>query len=401
MLARLLSLEDFAIYGFIFNTTLLLAVFYDVGLRNAAAYHIGKDSENLPDIVSIIYRYLFPVSVAVILSTIIITYVIHPSMDTIIELIPIALIGVGVLFVRTLQGIFLGTGHIGFVNKSDIVQKLFLFLSISLLFSLQMNELNLVLWVFALSSLLGAVYIFIILKKLVPTSSKKIDNALAKKMFKRGIVFMFGALFLIGYTKVGFYVVALLGNSSLAGIYFGISRFAEVITEVGVAISMVLFSNNVRKKERNNAIQGMAKTTRVSIFFLAIIGLILASLAPYILLWGLGTGFTNYTELYIYAIIAAVFGVIPTVLFPTLSVIYKPLKIVALYGTAVLINIGLASSLFVVTGMMGVMLTVLLSNLMLTIFILHTIYKNEHINPVDMILIKKSDFLIFKRFVKK
>ncbi len=398
VLARLLTLEDFANYGFIFNTSLLLSIFLDLGLRNSSAYYIGKCRSDFNEIQKSLIIYSLVITFFAVITPYIVKKFGYHNYNYEI-LIPSILICLGLFYIRTFQGLLLGVTQIGIVNKSDMIQKLILFSGVVALFLLDNGQLNIVLWIFATSSIFSVVYIFLSIGKIKSEDSVEESKKLLGDLYKRGFVFMLGAFFMIAYKKVGFYVSEALAGDYLTGIYFGINRFSEVTTEIGIAVSMVLFSKNVKIKEREKIVNNISKIVRVCIFTLSILTLLFAIFAEVILEFGLGTEFTRFCSLYRLALIAAFFGLVPTITFPTLTILYKPLAVSLLYLFVLIFNYFGSNLLYAYFGLAGIMFVLLLSNIILTSVILLFVCKKENVNYSTFLLIKSTDFKILKRKV--
>lgn len=400
LLANLLSLTDFSKYGFVFTTTLLIAVFFDFGLRNSAAYFIGQNPEWIKNIVTIVITYITLICILIAIVTCILIVSGVSSYST-SEIIASSIILFGLFAIRTLQGILLGTHNVRYINTSDILQKVVLFFSVVVAFAYSSTNIEIIFWGFALSTVVTIIYLASRVFNINTPKPQSSNVTLTTKLFGRGLVFMVGAFGMIAYKKIGFYVADYYGGESIGGIYFGVNRFAEVITEVGVAVSMVLFSRNISNKDRKKSIDEAAKSTRVCIFVLIFLGLCLGVFAAEILKAGLGGNFGEYQTLYRVALCAAVTGLVPTIMFPTLTVIYAPIKVATLYVLAVIFNISLSSVLFISLGVVGIALSLLISNLILSVIIMLYLRNNEATLVKDFLLIKLDDLRFFKKFTRK
>lgn len=401
ILARLLTLDDFAKYGLVFNTSLLLSVLLDLGLRNSSAYFMGKNRSDTKIIVSTIFKYI---SVAGFSSFIIIVLLNETSIIdfelSFLQITAAALVCIGLFYIRTLQGVFLGFSKVNFVNRSDMIQKLVLVFMVASIFYASLDDLSYVLWAFGLSTLLASVYIIYKIRSLVNQEASDITDSSSfdyKKMFIRGAIFMSGSFCMIVYKKLGFYIADAEGGSLLSGIYFGINRFAEVITEVGIAVSMVLFSRNVKSTDRSRSLVDAAKSVRLSLFVLVITSIIFSILAEYILQYGLGEKFISYTGLYRVALVASLFGLMPTIMYPTLTVLYHPTRVAFLYFVMMSFNYVLSVYLFSNMGLEGIMLSLLCTNIILMSFLLFYIKSRECVSPLEFLIVKKEDFSFLKK----
>ncbi len=401
ILARNLSIEEFGLYGFIFTTSLLLSVLLDTGFRNSSAFYIGKSPKQVTfsaNILLLSWVLLFPLMVA--LCWISFNYSGLESSTTNLHY-PIVVITASLLFIRMAQGIHLGDGNIAQINRSELIPKTLLFISIFVGYLTGSLNLTFALWAFALSSLLGAAYLLHGMKNYIGSSDPTIDKNLAKKIFKRGLLFMLGALLMIAYKKTGFYVVSFMDGSSSAGAYFGVNRLAEVLTEIGLAISLVLFSKNVRNTNQSERLASTAKTLRTSLFLLTIFGLFCIPLAPIILPLALGNEFTGFENLYRIAIVAAVLGIIPTVIFPTLAIIFKPLTVAVWYLLGLLMSSSLSIIAFENYGLNGVVLVLAITNVVLTSIIIFSVTNKYGGSPFDYLLLKRSDVILLIKTIRQ
>lgn len=288
-----------------------------------------------------------------------------------------------------------------YINTSDILQKTVLFFSVVASFGYGATSIGIIFWGFALSTVLTIIYLCLRIFNIDAPNLELSSDNLASNLFGRGFVFMVGAFSMIAYKKVGFYVADYHCGESMSGIYFGVNRFAEVITEVGIAVSMVLFSNNVKNKDRKKSINDAAKATRVCVFVLFFLALFFCVFAPEILEVGLGRNFVEYQLLYRVALCAAAIGLVPTIMFPTLTLIYSPIKVATLYLLAVIFNLALSEVFFTYQDIIGIALSLLLSNLILSVVIMLYLKNSESILVQDFLLIKLDDLRFLNKSSKK
>lgn len=395
ILAQILSINDFAKYGQVFTTSLLLSIFLDLGLRNSSAYFIGRSQESLCEIKKSIINYSIIVSIIFVIAVYFLTLR-YQIGYTYIEIIPVVVICLSLFYIRTFQGLLLGLTEIGYVNKTDAMQKLLLFCGISILAFFSLSDLSLILWIFAFSSLLTTVLIIRKLRRLVNVRYPIGTSIEKKQLFIRGAIFMLAAFSMVAYKKVGFYVASIQGGEILSGIYFGIDRFSEICTEVGVAVSMVLFSKNVKNKSRENIVKDIAMVIRICVFVLLIITVLFFIMSKQILFYGLGEQFAEYSSLFKIGLFATFFGLVPTIIFPTLTILYHPIKVASLYFIALLFNFSLATYIYSYLQLTGIVVTLLISNVILTVIIVSYVHVKEEFRAFDILFINKSDFDTFK-----
>ncbi|MCH9733301.1 MAG: oligosaccharide flippase family protein [Actinomycetia bacterium] len=324
ILARALSVSDLGLYGFLFIASAMISMAFDAGTRNSVAFYMGRDPERRADFARYALLAFVPFGILSAIATPAV-FLFHPSAPPMhVILAPVIVNTLSLLFIRMEQGILLGSGQISVFNRTEAVPRTVLLALTVGMFTIHEINLLTALYILAVANLSGAIAVAF---GVLPTirGGQLLSLGDTKRLLKRGIVFMLGVMAMFATQKISFLVIARVGSSSEMGLFYGAQRLTEVMTEIAVAVSVVLFSNNVRADSKERAIRELSELTRICIALFMLMGIAAYWLAPLLLRITLGEQYAGHAGLFRILLIGTFLGTIWTLSFTTLSVIEHPI----------------------------------------------------------------------------
>jgi O-antigen/teichoic acid export membrane protein len=400
IVARNLSAEDLGVYGYVSITTLFLASLFDFGVRNSSAYFVGRDSAraNSYTLYCIILWFIFNIFGLVTL------WFVYQSEDAHISdlsvVLPSLVLMSALLFIRMLQGVLMGGGKMKEFNQSELASRTVLFISTAFLFFTHSLNLSNALWSTAISY--GSSALFLVYLTIGSALKGKLsDYGLAKTMVTRGFVFMLSVVLMLASKRIAFYILSQMGTPDEVGVFFGLQRTTEVLTEIGLAVAVVVFSQNVRSEVQSEALDTAAKSTRMSFVFFSFLSLIAYVLAHYILQYGFGPTLHHQESLFRIILIGTLFGSIWTILYPSLSAIASPLTTFYIFLPNFAISFGAIWLLYRFFGIEGAGWATVVTNASISLsFILYFKYK-FHVPVRDFLVPNEGDIAGIRRMIRQ
>ncbi|NBN78053.1 oligosaccharide flippase family protein [Microvirga tunisiensis] len=400
ILARELSVQDMGLYGFIFATSIIVATGFDFGIRNSSAFFIGQSKENANAYAKLTLQ-LFAV---LALPTIAFMYAVlfmHGDGQTDLAIsIAVSVNVAALLFIRMAQGILIGEGRIGDFNRSELASRVVLFLATAgILLADQVNILT-AFGSLALSNTAAALVVMWYVRKSISTGGTA-SEASAKTLVGRGIKFMLGVLAMLTAKQMAFLAVSQLGTADDAGVFFALRRITELLTEVGLAVSVVVFSKNVRTTDRGEAIRSAAHSTRVSFALFVLLSIVAFVFAEALLGVVLGEPYASSPDLFRILLIGTLASTIWTIIFPSLSAIDNPMVSFWIFLPNLLFGGICSYVLFMSYGIYGAAWAMLLSHVVITASFLAVFKLRYGASVRDFLLLKRSDFAELAGFSAK
>jgi O-antigen/teichoic acid export membrane protein len=392
IVARQLSLTEMAAYGFIFSTTLIYSTILDLGTRNSLAVFIGKEPALTNDYTRSGFALWLVLSVLGVPAAYLTLRASDLGMDTTQLAIPFAILLAAMLYLRMMQGPPLGTGDIKLFNRSELASRVALLIGTVILLVIPgAFTLLSAVWVLAVSQVAAALYLF---AKQLPAMRARSGKwtVLAWKLVSRGFLFMLSVLLMNAAKRASFLVVSQTSASDAAGTFFALQRLTEIITEVGLAIAVVAFSYSVRSSSTREAVDSSAAMLRTSMLLFTAVSVTMIATADVTVPLLLGSQFSSEGWLFTLLVVATLSGAPWTILFPSLSVVLSPFRVFLLMLPGVLLNIVTAKPLTVAYGLNGAALSMLISNVVLTLSFL-LVYKIAFSVPIHRFLIINRDDL--------
>ncbi|QPM92549.1 lipopolysaccharide biosynthesis protein [Pseudooceanicola algae] len=390
IMARALTVPDLGIYGFVFTTCLLFATLFDVGIRNSVANFIGKDEARAADYTRQSLLLLVVLAVLCALFT--------PAIYSLQKLdvplsslaLPAMVNAVALLTIRMQQGILLGLGDIKYFNTTELAPRVVLLAGAVALLLAGAITLSSALWLLALSNLAGAVSVVI---GTIPKArgGSLSDLTPAKALLKRGFLFMLGVVAMLAAKQIAFLILTQIGSEGQAGLFYGLRRLTEILTEIGLAVSVVLFSQNVRAASREEALEAATHSTRISFWFFVALSVIAAVTAPVLVPLALGPDFAGYTGLFRILLLGTLIGTIWIIIYPSMTAIDSPLVAFLIFLPNLAIGSALTWWLFHAHGLIGAGVAMAISQLLLSLSFLGVFWLRYGVSPGDFLVLRKSD----------
>jgi O-antigen/teichoic acid export membrane protein len=389
LLARTLSLEHLGLYGFAFSTVVIASSAFDLGTRNSVAYFIGKEPEDASTFAAQALKLWMFVCVPCAATVSLVLGASMPDFRQPALLAPVVLLAASYLFVRMMQGVLLGEGRIAKYNASELASRIVLLIGTSAFLVLDALTIHSALWTLAASSASAAGVIVMALEKKSGLGRWK-DGAIARRLVGRGFQFMIAVL-LMGFAKrVAFLILGSVGTESDAGSFYGVMRLTEVITEIGLAVAVVVFSSSVRASSLVDAVSNAARSTRVSLALFTVITAAGLLCADWILPLLLGEGFAGETRLFRLVLLGTLAGSVWTILFPGLSAVVSPSVSSRIFAPNVIVALVLTWAFYGFAQLEGVAWAYLLTNLALSATFL-AVYRLRFDAPVSAFLILRRE----------
>lgn len=401
IVTRSLSLLELGIYGFIFTMTLIFATFFDVGLRNSVANFIGKEEARTSDFAAQALLLFVPFGLCAALALPVLLQAQGFDVSLSVVAVPAVLNVLALLFIRMQQGVLLGVGDIAYFNNTELASRIALLAGTLAVLVVHEITLATALWVLALSNLVGALSVA---RGVIPLAKggTLTDLGPAGRLIRRGFLFMLGVVAMLVAKQTAFLIITQLGSEGQAGLFYGLLRLSEILTEIGLAVAVVLFSANVRAASREQAIADAAHSTRIAFTFFIVLALVAAVLAPVLVPLTLGADFAGYDTLFRVLLLGTLLGTIWTILLPSLSAIDSPIVTFLIFVPNLLFGSALIWWAFVTGGLQGAAMAMVVTQALLSASFL-TVFKLRFGSSVrDFVLLKKSDLTsITKKFSGK
>lgn len=391
IVARTLPLAEVGVYGVVFSLSLILSNMLDFGIRNSLAFFIGKEPEKHAGFAAqafVLWLGLALLAPPVMIGGLALSGL--PLGDAGLNWAAGVLI-VAMLYLRMMQGELLGVGEIGLFNRTELASRIVL-IALTLGFvAADRLTLSSALWSLAASQAAAAVYLFA--RRLpVIRAGRGHMRGLGWILFSRGVVFMLSVLLMSLSKRIGILAVNRFGDADAVGIFFALQRLTEVITEVGLAISVVMFSHSVRAASGEEAARQAAHSSRIAVVVFACIAAVLGVTAPWSVPLMLGDKFAGNTSLFVLILAATLAGSVWTMVYPSLSVITSPLTVFLLFIPGLAINVALIIPLMDAFGLDGAAMAMLIGNLVLSLSFLIVFRRRFGVPIRDFVAIGAEDF---------
>lgn len=361
VLARTLSLADLGLYGFVFVTVLIMSTAFDVGVRNSLGYFIGRNPGDTATLTLQAMALWVVFSVTAVAALWLFFRFSVADLEQPRYFVPCALFMASALFLRMLQGALMGQGRIKFYNQTELMSRLVLAIGTFGLLAVDSITLFTALWTLALSQAAAA----LLLGWGTIESAKGgrlSDRGLVAALLRRGVLFMLGVLLMHASKRLAFMILSQLGTPEEMGVFFGLQRLTEVLTEIGLAVAVVVFSHNVRAKSDGEAVETAAHSTRISFALFTLIALVLFVFADWLVPLALGLDFAGDMTLFRVILVATLAGSIWTILYPSLSAITSPMTAFWIFLPNVVLNCITTWFFYQSFGIMGAAYSLLVVN---------------------------------------
>jgi O-antigen/teichoic acid export membrane protein len=336
VLARKLDDSEIGLYGLIFTTSLILSVLFDIGLRNSSAKFIAQTKSNLSRVLLSLHLLWFGVSILGFITI----YVLPNFFDSLLAIndykLQFCVLFASMLYVRIFQGSLLGMNYIKDYNKSEAFSRSILIVIITILIFFDNVTLNYAVWCLTISQVSSALYIWVYFIK-SGFFEYIIDIKIIKNLLYRGFLFMIAVILMNLSQKLPFYMLTEYTTLQSSGSFFKVVRLSEILVEIALAISVVMFSESVAKNENINFLDKLASTSRHSVLIIFVLSIIMIVFGKPIL-WA---AFQDYDiellNTFRVVVLASFCSTFWTIIFPSLAVRDNPIIIAILFVPCILV----------------------------------------------------------------
>lgn len=318
LLARSLTVAEFGFYGYVMSTALVLAIAFDLGLRQSAAWMIGKAPETAAAVSThLLVFWALLGSVGVLVCWLMLKaggYVADYGMLGLIAALNVA----PLLVLRTGQGVFLGRGQLGKLNRSELIARAVVLAGTAGLWLPGLLDVHGAVWVLLAAHAAAAVYLLVQIRgDLRPATLPAVG--LVARLLRYGVELWIAVLFLVLLGRIGLWIVSWQLGEEALGLYFGAQRLGEILVEVATAVGLVIFSHGVRSQDIRASALDAIRVARLVTALMALVALLAALLAVPLLTLVLGARYAVEPDAFRLIMLGALAGSYTTMLYPCLS----------------------------------------------------------------------------------
>ena len=182
-----------------------------------------------------------------------------------------------------------------------------------------------------------------------------------------------------------------MGASIGAGRFYGWRRLTEVLTEIALAVAVVVFSGSVRAASDHDAISEAARSTRVAFSLFLIVSVVGGLSASWLLPLALGGDFVSEAALFRIILAGTLCGSVWAILFPSLSAVAPPSLAIRIFAPGVALGLALSVGLYHAAGVVGVSWAYLATNALLSVAILLTLRSRFAIPVHAFLVLRRND----------
>ncbi|MGD9510549.1 MAG: lipopolysaccharide biosynthesis protein [Geminicoccaceae bacterium] len=318
LLARSLSVGEFGFYGFVMSTALVLAIAFDVGLRQSGAWVIGQEPASDPAVATHLAALWLVLGGLGVLAC----WLLLASGGYVAGYGPLALVAAlnvaPMLCLRIGQGVFLGRGDIARLNRSELISRAVVLAGTVGLWAAGRLDLPAAIWVLLAAHVAAAGYLlWQVRSAFQPTTL--FDRALVARMLRYGAELWIAVLLLILLGRIGFWIVSWRLGEDALGLYFGSQRLGEILVEVATAVGIVIFSYGVRTADIKSSALDAIRIARLVTALMGLVALAAMLLAVPLLGLMLGPEFAAEPAAFRLVMLGALANSYTTMLYPCLS----------------------------------------------------------------------------------
>lgn len=318
LLARSLEVGAFGFYGYVMSTALVLAAAFDLGLRQSGAWLIGKE----PEAGAAVATHMMALWLLLAVLGVLACWLMLDAGGYVAGYGILALVGAlnvaPMLALRTGQGIFLGRGELGRLNRSELISRAVVLSGTIGLWVLGRLDLEGALWALLTAHLAAAGYLlFQVSRDLEPRLLPQ--PALVGRMLRHGGEFWLATLLLMLLGRIGFWIVSWRLGPEALGLYFGAQRLGEILVEVATAVGIVIFSYGVRAKDIRSSALDAIRIARLVTAAMAAVAAVSMLLAEPLLRLTLGADYAAEPAAFRLVMLGALASSFTTMLYPCLS----------------------------------------------------------------------------------
>lgn len=318
LLARSLDVAAFGFYGYVMSTALVLAIACDLGLRQSGAWAIGREPERQDAVATHLIALWSVLAILGVAACWLILraggYVADYGALALLAALNVA----PMLLLRTGQGIFLGRGELGRLNRSELIARAVILAGIGGLWAAGRLDLAGAVGALLAAHLAAAVYLLVqVAPALRPATLPQ--PRLVGRLLRYGGELWVATLFLVLLGRIGFWVVGWRLGEEALGLYFGAQRLGEIMVEVATAVGIVIFSYGVRAADIRASALDAIRIARLVTAAMALVTAAAMLLAAPLLGLVLGPAYAAEPNAFRLVMLGALASSYTTMLYPCLS----------------------------------------------------------------------------------
>jgi O-antigen/teichoic acid export membrane protein len=318
LLARSLSVGEFGFYGYVMSTALVLAIAFDLGLRQSGAWVIGQEPSADPAVTThLVALWLVLGSAGVLACWLMLGaggYVAGYGALALVAALNVA----PMLCLRMGQGVFLGRGDLGRLNRSELISRAVVLAGTVGLWAAGLLDLAAAIWVLLAAHVAAAAYLLWQVRGAVRPGTL-FQPPLVGRMVRYGGELWIAILLMILLGRIGFWVVSWRLGEDALGIYFGSQRLGEILVEVATAVGIVVFSHGVRASDIKASALDAVRIARLVTALMALVAVAALLFARPLLGLVLGPDYAAEPGAFRLVMLGALASSYTTMLYPCLS----------------------------------------------------------------------------------
>jgi O-antigen/teichoic acid export membrane protein len=318
LLARSLSVAEFGFYGYLMSTVVVLAVAFDLGLRQSVAFFVGRGTadERAAVITHMLLLWLGLAALASFATWGMLAGGGYADRGALAVLA--ALNAAPLLFLRMGEGALLGRGNLAALNRSELISRGVMLGGTAGLWALDGLDIGAAVWTLLAAHTAAGLYLLAQIRG-DAAPARLLDLPLVRRLLRHGAVFAGGIVLMILMGRIGIWLVnALMGPDAL-GLYFGVQRLGEMLVEVATAVGMVIFSHGVRAADQREAAGDAVRIARVVTACMALLAAATIPVAPQFLALFLGAPYAAEADAFRVVMLGTLAACYNVMLFPCLS----------------------------------------------------------------------------------
>jgi O-antigen/teichoic acid export membrane protein len=281
IIARLLGPEGRGLVAALTVPAALAVSFAEMGIRQATAFYIGQKTYSVDKVAGTLMGLWPIVSIlGMALSLAYFNFAHIADGDWEIRLLAVSNIpfNIGVIYV---SGILLGVKRIAAFSKASWRPAIINLLCVVIAGWLLDLKIYGVLIANTVGAMVGFIYAVYLLHQEAPLKFN-IDWTVAKKLQRLGLNYAASTFLLILNYKIMILLLTKVSTYAQAGLYAQAAAVAELLWEVPVMVSALLFSRAVNAEDRHNFSLKLLSFARLAVLGTALISIGIAIVAPYI-----------------------------------------------------------------------------------------------------------------------
>lgn len=318
LLARSLTVGEFGFYGYVMSTALVLAIAFDLGLRQSGAWLIGQE----PEADAAVTTHLIALWLVLGALGVLVCWLMLGSGGYITSYGALALVGAlnvaPMLCLRMGQGVFLGRGEIGKLNQSELISRAVVLAGTVAFWAAGLLDVAAAIWVLLAAHAAASLYLLAQIAGGVRPGTL-FQPRLVARMLRYGGELWVAMLLLILLGRIGFWVVSWRLGEEALGLYFGSQRLGEILVEVATAVGVVIFSYGVRSKDIRASALDAIRIARLVTALMALVAAMAMVAARPLLGLALGAEYAAEPDAFRFVMLGALASSYTTMLYPCLS----------------------------------------------------------------------------------